>query len=282
MKPGIYHDISSSEYHDGPGLSRTRLARLLSGTPLEFKRGVEVEETDAMRLGTATHMAILEPERFRELVRPQPKWDRRTKAGKEAEALWLEAHQGKIGVPEEDYAVAQRAADMVRSKRGPATALREGRAEVSLYWEQGGVLVKSRPDFIDFERGIVVDVKTTKSSPDDAQYVRTMVDYYGAMQQAMILNGAAALGKKIEACYLLMVTLTEPLDMRLVQVSLDWLEYGEQQFLKALRIYKECSASNSWPGYADLGVQEVACPEWVRKRTEALVKENTEAATEAV
>lgn len=279
MQPGIYHDLTNEEYHAGPGLSRSRLVPLLEGTPLDFHQAEPVEETPAMRLGTAAHLAILEPARFAALVRPQPKWDRRTKEGKKAAAEWADANPGAIGVPEDEYMAACEAARLVRAKKGPATALREGKTEASLYWEHDGILLKSRPDFFDCERGIAVDVKSTSRELDDRQVVRILVDQHAAMQAAMVTAGALALIGRRLSTYLLVVRLAPPIDMRLVHIGgfgegepLEWLEFGEAQLMMALKRYRECASTNTWPGWADRGVTYTEAPNWVRSQTESLTR----------
>lgn len=280
MKSGIYPGLSADAYHSDPALSRSRLKSLLTGPPLEFHAAEPVEETEAMRLGTALHLAILEPDRFAELVRPMPKYDGRTNAGKAAKADWLVANPGKIAVPEDDYAQACAAAKLVRSKKGPATALREGKAEVSLFWPSGDVVLKSRPDFLDVDRGIAVDVKSTSRDLSDRQVTSILEDQFGALQAAMVTAGVHALTGKSVATYLLVVKLTPPLDMRLVLVGdlngeaadLDWLERGDAQLAEALRLYRDCTASGLWPGWCDVGVTRVPAPAWIKSRTEQLTK----------
>lgn len=269
--PGIYRDLPSETYHASPGLSRSRLAALVDGTPLDFRCAQSVEETPAMRLGTALHLAILEPDRFEALVRPLPKWDGRTKAGKEARAAWEEENAGKIGVATEDYERAKTAAAMVRRKSGPATALREGRAELSLYWHDGqDVLLKSRPDFLDLARGICVDVKSTSRGLSDAQVVRILHDHHAALQAAMASAAVLALtGANItHGMHLLVVSLADPIDMRLVEIGEDWLALGETQLAQALAVYRDCEASGRWPGWSDRGVTTVAMPSWIKSRSE--------------
>lgn len=263
--------LAPEDYHAHPALSRSRLKILLDGTPLDFAQAPPVEETAAMRLGTAAHLALLEPERFRDLVRPMPDFgDGRTKEAKLAKAAWLEANPGRIAVPEDDYRAAQKAATLVRERTGPAAALRRGDAEVSIFWHQDDTLCKSRPDFLDLERRIVCDVKTTKRDLDDRQVVSILVDQYAAMQAAMVNCAAHALTGETVTPYLLVVRLAAPVDIRLVQVTDEWLEYGEAQFLAALKTYRECVAAGQWPGWSDRNVTTVALPDWARKRAETL------------
>lgn len=223
-----------------------------------------------MARGTALHYAILEPELFAQRVVAEPKFDRRTNKGKADAAEFAEANAGKVLVPAAEYELCARAAAAVRSKRGPAAALRSGNAEVSLYWEQGGVLAKARPDFLDLDGGFCVDVKSTARGLDDRSITSILVDHYAAMQAAMVVNGVSALLGKRLTPYLLVVRLADPIDMRFVRIGADWLEYGEAQFLTALAKYEECVASGRWPGWIDEDVTELPAPTWIKSRSEEM------------
>lgn len=65
--PGVYDDLSNADYHGGPGISKSGLD-LIEKAPSTYRyamdNSAEREETAAMRIGTAVHAAILEPELF--------------------------------------------------------------------------------------------------------------------------------------------------------------------------------------------------------------------------
>lgn len=67
MKPGVYEGIPNSEYHGGPGISKSGLD-LIHRSPLHYNAVVTAENdrvpTPAQELGTAAHALILEPEVF--------------------------------------------------------------------------------------------------------------------------------------------------------------------------------------------------------------------------
>lgn len=67
MKPGIYPGIPNSEYHGGPGDSKSGLD-LIARSPLHYRCAKDAandnEPTIAQRIGTAAHAAILEPALF--------------------------------------------------------------------------------------------------------------------------------------------------------------------------------------------------------------------------
>jgi len=56
--------MSEEEYRAHPALNISRL-ELISQSPLHYKIGMK-DETEAMRMGTIFHMAILEPPIFME------------------------------------------------------------------------------------------------------------------------------------------------------------------------------------------------------------------------
>lgn len=67
MKPGVYEGIPNDEYHGGPGISKSGLD-LVHRSPMHYHAVVTAANdrtpTPAQEIGTAVHMAILEPEEF--------------------------------------------------------------------------------------------------------------------------------------------------------------------------------------------------------------------------
>ena len=67
MKPGVYEGIPNAEYHGGPGISKSGLD-LIHRSPMHYNAVVTAANdrtpTPAQEIGTAVHMAILEPEEF--------------------------------------------------------------------------------------------------------------------------------------------------------------------------------------------------------------------------
>lgn len=67
MKPGVYEGIPNAEYHGGPGISKSGLD-LVHRSPMHYQAVVTAANdhtpTPAQEIGTAVHMAILEPEEF--------------------------------------------------------------------------------------------------------------------------------------------------------------------------------------------------------------------------
>jgi exodeoxyribonuclease VIII len=70
IEPGVYPDMTNEEYHGGPGISSSQLKRVIDGAPI--KHAISEPNSDAFRLGTLVHLAVLEPDEWRELRDTRP------------------------------------------------------------------------------------------------------------------------------------------------------------------------------------------------------------------
>src|ERR1700722_4496491 len=109
------------------------------------------EPTEAMILGTLAHMAVLEPERWIKETIVAPACDRRTTAGKQVYAEFLESSEGRIVMSNAQCSqvLAMRAA--IHASHAAMELLElEGPVEHSLYWTdpETGIQCKRRCDKI--------------------------------------------------------------------------------------------------------------------------------------
>ena len=89
-----------SDYYADPRISHSKLKEIRK-SPAYFlhKLREPTKETDAMKLGTLCHMAVLEPDKLEQnYTALEEKIDRRTKEGKAAWAALQEASEGKVVV----------------------------------------------------------------------------------------------------------------------------------------------------------------------------------------
>ena len=88
MKRIVRH-LPIQVYHSGEAISHSGIVQLLKSPEhyLQYKMG-SVEPTPAMEFGLAFHSFVLEPEAFSKDYVLAPKFDRRTKEGKETAAKW--------------------------------------------------------------------------------------------------------------------------------------------------------------------------------------------------
>ena len=270
IKQGIYRDISSSEYHSGKGLGASHLRELLR-SPLHYITSINSlsKETPAMKLGTATHCAILEPERFDIEYIEAPVVDRRTKDGK---ALWSELEQsGKIVLSADEYSKVSEMASAIRKHELASKLISGGASEQSVYWNQKvssldvpEILCKSRPDYIKpLKKGyVIVDIKTTQDANIFEFQRKAYYKWYYHLQAAHYVRGFEAVtGEKVIAFMYIAIESEPPYAISVFKAGSDYLEAGMQKTQELYELYATCVANNNWPSYSS-GIQELRLPKW--------------------
>lgn len=260
---GWYTDISSVDYHSGPGLSTSGMKALLR-SPAHFKAPAK-EETPAMIEGEAFHCYGLQPELFnkRFAVMPQGQ-DRRTKEGK---ALAADAEAvGMTVISYDTFAEIKGMTDAIRAHPLVAEILSEGQPEVSGYVTDpgSGVLLKCRIDWLCTSRNLLFDLKSTADSSIDAF---TGIAYkMGYALQAAVYLYVTSLITKVEHREFLFVAVERepPHGVVVYQADQEFIQFGQIQMQRAIAIYKDCEAQNHWPAYSQ-ELHNLGLPIWARK-----------------
>ena len=153
--------VPEDVYHASEGFGSSKVKTFMS-CPLALKHELEhgfKEPTPAMIKGSAFHMAVLEPDRYRNAYAVKPEGiNRRTKAGKEEFAIFEESCKGKQVIDQKLASEVSAMLDSCIDQFG--NMLTDGAAEVS-YWRkhESGLTLKAR---IDYERGdLAIDLKST-------------------------------------------------------------------------------------------------------------------------
>jgi hypothetical protein len=137
----------------------------------------EFVETPAMVLGSALHCAVLEPGMYAERYVIAPKFDRRTKAGKEQAEAWELATDGVTGITAEQDQAVQAMKHAIRSHSAAARLLNGTRCEVPVEGEIEGVQFKGVIDALG--KSYAVDIKTTTdASPEAFRKQASNLDYH--------------------------------------------------------------------------------------------------------
>lgn len=117
-------------------------------------------------IGQLYHCMVLEPEKVDSQF---ALFTGVKKAGKRWEEF-KEANEGKIIVNKRQWTTAEYIANAARNNEVCSDLLNEGFPEVSLFVELHGMRIKVRADWIDFERGFILDMKSTSGgvkNPDE-------------------------------------------------------------------------------------------------------------------
>ena len=127
-----------------------------------------------------------------------------------------------------------------------------GTAELSCLWDDDGILCRMRPDIINTDRWLIVDVKTTKRAAEPQGWSRSMFTPMGLRLRAAWYGSRGAkraFGKK--ATYICMVIeQDEPFLCSSIGFDPEQLALGQKKMEDAFGKWRACVEANYWPGYS--------------------------------
>lgn len=284
LSPGLYPGMSREAYFALDAVNQSSLLRFRhrpARARYELTRG-EKDATPEMDLGTATHTAIFEPERFAREYVEVPHIDKRTKAGKVEWLAWQAANAGKQWLEEGDLDKAHAMAAGVYEHETAAELLAApGPVEVVAVWtdEATGTLCKARLDALKSFAGEtwIVDLKTTKDA-EDREVARSIHQWGYAHQGAFYLDGLAAIDRargrepRPRRFVLIFVESAPPHLTRVVEPGIvhehgvDPIAVGRAEYRRHLATLLECRRTGLWPGYP-AGIEPMELPAWATKET---------------
>jgi hypothetical protein len=260
--------MSAEQYHSHPAVGHSGLVRIMrSPAHYENMRTNPPEPTPAMRLGTAFHTALLEPEKFGQTFVMAPKFDRRTKEGKAAAEVWEAENVGKTTLITEQMTAIESMALSVTHHAGAARLLASGRAETSTFWidQETGIECKCRPDFLSMEGEIVtsiVDVKTCCDASAEG-FSRAIASLGYDVQAAFYQDGIKAVAGVTVPFYFIAVEKEAPYVVAAYKASDEMIEVGRAKYRGALQLLKWCQSNKCWPGYQPNGeIESIDLPRW--------------------
>lgn len=281
---GKFSDISSDEYHAGPGIGSSGLKTAMVSMAHYYHRHVlktEIESSDALHIGKLCHMAILEGPRFRDRFVVEPIFEGYTKKGekttsancaevKEKRAAWYKALPAQaIIVRQEEHEMMIGMIEAILQHPIASGLLTGGRPELSGYWEdeETGLLLKCRPDFLR-DDGLIIDYKTTKDAspkwwPRDAAKLgyHIQAGYY-----RMICNKILGTPNNTLFAFIAQEKVA-PYAVTVHVPDNAFMERGEQIARYVLTKIAACKKSGYWPGYSDEALS-LSLPEWALKDDE--------------
>lgn len=164
-----------------------------------------------------------------------------------------------------DYERAQTAAKAVSEHHIAGELFATGVGEQSLFWtdERHGVWRRARLDWQTFrgDRLIVVDLKTCQSAEPGA-IAKTVWQYRYHQQHAWYLGGARALGLHDDPAFLFVfVEVSPPHLVTVCELDGRAVAAGDAANQRALALYAECAATDTWPSYTT-DIPLISLPPW--------------------
>lgn len=259
-------NISREQYERLEGVNFSTL-KAMARSPAHYRHLLTHgrEDSDALKIGRAVHLAVYEPELFRETC---VVWDDGPRRGKRWDAFRTKYAGCEIlTAAEHERCVAL--ATAVRLDAVAAKYVTHGRAEQTLQWthteeELGGVpgfslKCKGRVDWVP-AAGALVDLKTCRdASPDGFGRAAWSLSY--CMQAAFYVDGHKAMTGEERPYVLVAAEKEAPYCVAVYRVPDIALELGREQYRALLRRLHECREANAWPGYAT-AEQDLTLPRW--------------------
>lgn len=251
--------MNNKEYHASPGISKSGLD-LINKSPAHYRWAREnpTEPTAAMRIGTLTHLAVLEPAEFAANCVVVPPIDRRTSAGKTAWADFLAENPGKELMTSDEHTRIIGIRDAIQSHQMAKKLLnRISQVEVSTFWtdNETGVACRCRPDAI-LDNEVLIDLKTTADAGPG--FVKSVRQFRYHVQAAFYAAGTGGM-----PMIFLAVEKDPPFAVGCYMLDADTLQEGEDAARRNLETYAECLANDTWPAY-HLGVQTISIIDYTK------------------
>ena len=257
----IIHDMPAAEYHSIDALSASGAKHLLK-TPAHYLASRNFgEPTKAMILGTVVHTMGLEPEKFEAEVAVAPKFDMRTKFGKQAREEFEGASVGKIVIDEYEYEKAKGISDSLRRHPFFKENVKNGETETTMMWEQYGVQCKARVDYI--AKDVIYDVKTCQDASPSG-FAKQIAKFQYHIQAAHYLVGRKRLaGVNLDPMnfVFLAVESAPPYSCGIYTLTGRSLKQGLREIARAAERFANIGEAESHKDYTD-GVMEISLPSW--------------------
>jgi hypothetical protein len=278
MAPGVHDGIPEADYHADRGSLSVSGAKLLlpPSCPALFRHAMDngQEPRRTYEFGHAAHAKVLGIGAEVEIVMKVTRDKQRVQAD-DYETKSAQEHRDKIRAAGKTpllWHEVERVEGMAKALRQHpvAAALLDpahGKPEQSLYWDDPTFPVTRRGrldwmrDVDEHGRLVIVDYKTAVSV-EPAAISKACAAYGYDMQSVWYSDMVEGLGLAREAPFRFVFQMkTAPYLVTVVELDDEALRIGRLKNTEALRLYKECTRTGIWPGYAE-DVELISLPMW--------------------
>ncbi len=243
--------MTEGDYHGHSAIGSTQLKTILKSLGL-FKHEQENKRvpTKAMIFGTAFHLAVLEPKRFKAEVVVMPKFSGAGMYAKKDE--WLTENHGKLTISADEMADILLMLKSFSAHSVASSLLVGGVPELAYLWTDPdtGIECKAKPDYRR-SGGVIVDIKTTNDASLE-EFSRSVLNYGYHVSAAHYLNGVSrVLGQTFEKFILIACEKEAPYGIQCFEVDFGTLEKGQELCKRALIRLKAAREVNYYPMYSD-------------------------------
>ena len=276
--PGVFTDLPHDDYLKLDALSSSGIKRLLqSPMHYQYDREHPKEATDSMLIGTALHMAVLEPDRYADSVivvpddAPKRPTSAQWRAAKPSPASvaamqwWTEFESraaGKLLLDAEQAAKVEGMAGAVRRHPVHDELLRDGTPETSFLWRDARTELpcKARFDFLRND-GIALDLKSCMDASPEG-FVRSVSTFRYHIQNAFYNSAHEHLrDASLRAFIFIAVENIAPYGCACYVLEPNAIMFGASRCDEAILLYAEAKRSGYWRGYSQR-INPLTLPRW--------------------
>ena len=247
----LYRDLSNENYHSAFGwYSSSQVKEALIDVQyfylLYIAKEISKESTSAMDIGTYFHTAVLEPEKlndecaiFTGKVRRGTVWEE-----------FRTENAGKVILTQTEAAKAHVMVDAVGKDAESMALLREGEPEVSAFAKLEDLNIRVRADWIDFDKGFILDLKSTQGNPRNVMKIKKTIEmYHYDLSAALYLDAFNAVqkakGEPLLKDFYWTFASKDMAVSQLYRATDKMIELGRFKYRRALKELKEAEA-NGW------------------------------------
>lgn len=282
----ICADVPDADYFAFPAVSNSLLSQ---PTPAHMRAYLDGTDTDtpSRAFGRAYHMGALQPMAYatRYAVPGECAAELKTGGGCTATGKvlvggrWYCSRRGHApdGVPADAgiLPIGQADHDTIMAM---SSALRDvpairnlidlpGGFELSIRWEEDGVVCKARVDFVAPDHGVALDLKSARDASPDG-FARAAANYRYNRQEAWYRRGLRAVGIDIRAFVFVAQEKAPPYAAAAYTIPDYAVAAGEAEAISRLVEYQASKDTGHWPAYGGANTIELDWPAWADERIE--------------
>ena len=249
FKEGIYEGLTYEEYASIEAWRSHDLTTIISD-PYTWKYQKEMTQTPALLEGRVQHTVFLELDKFHDEFVIEPKFDRRTKAGKAEYEDFMAGVGDRTPIKQELFDVCMERREVVLDYvPGPTDQV-----ELTLCFLWNDKPCKARLDWYDGTN--VWDLKTCRdASPRGFTAAIRNFRYY--QQAAFYLTACRTLNMPGEKFYFLAQQKQHPYPYLVYTLSDEAITYGNAKNEQAMFIAEQCEATQTWVPFNQSGLVTV-------------------------
>ncbi len=265
--PNVPEEIYHGQLTPTPSVSSSMLRDIEEFCPLKAWHNCylnpdrEVENSKEFDIGTATHLAMLEPDLLAGQIDVLAFDNYRTKAAQEAKEWAYAGGKTPLLQKQFDQIVSMRKA---LNDHKLTKGVFVGGASEQTYISVDritGLYLKARIDYVCSNSAYLVDLKSTTNAKP-SKFERAVADNGYYMQAAHYCDVyTAATGIEVRNFFFVTIEKDAPHLLSVCALNGDALDYGRKKNRRALDTFARCLATGHWEDYGDT-VHYIGLPQW--------------------